>query len=254
MSDTLAGNPEMYFEKDYPFGKVTISDEETAEGVIRTLAVDGARESACYTDEGRHFELIFAYTQEFARVLEGSASDRHVLLIGGAGFSVPKYFISRFHTGSVDVIELHREMYDIAMNYFFLDELYLKYHPDRTGRLKVFFDDGNHYIEERRDRLLKTKDDSLRYDIILDDAFSGRIPDRGMLSEHTISCIHDILSPGGCYMINIISPLASYGSMQIALAQSILKTHFRHVRVSQVDPNRSPAERQNCIIYASDTL
>ncbi len=244
----------MYFERKYPFGKVTVYDEEVDESTVRTLAVDGARESACYVDEGRHFDLRFAYTLEFARILESSASDRHVLLIGGAGFSVPKYFISRFRTGSMDVIELHREMYDLAMNYFFLDELYLRYHPDRTGRLKVFFDDGNRYIEELRDRLLKTKDDSLRYDIILDDAFSGRIPDNGMLSEHTISCIHDILSPAGCYMINIIAPPAGYGSMRIALAQSILRNHFRHVRVSQVDPLRSPTERQNCIIHASDIL
>ncbi|MBO5551366.1 MAG: hypothetical protein J5966_05345, partial [Lachnospiraceae bacterium] len=117
----------MIFERKYPFGNVVITDEETRDGTIRTLTVNGARESACYVEKGRHYDLRFKYTMEFAQIMEMTDFDRQVLLIGGAGFSVPKYFISHFRKGIMDVVELHDEMYDIAMKYFFLDELYKEY-------------------------------------------------------------------------------------------------------------------------------
>ena len=231
----------MIFEKKYSFGKIVISDEDTKDGNIRTLSVNGARESACYTEEGRHFELRFGYTLEFAQIMERADMNRRVLLIGGAGFSVPKYFVSHIHSGTMDVVELHGEMYDIAMQYFFLDELYRKYPRETEKRLRIIIDDGNQYI----------KNCSKSYDVILDDAYSGRVADSGLLSEGTIGRIADILSPDGVYAINLITPARGFGSMQASLTCSILKNHFRKVSMWQVDPGRKPTERQNCIIMAS---
>ncbi len=244
----------MIFEEEYGFGKVTVTDEMTTEGTIRTLCVNGARESACYVDEGRHFDLRFDYNHEFARLLHETDGGRRVLLIGGAGFSLPKYFISSFSSGTMDVVELHRQMYDIAMKYFFLDELYVSFHPDRTGRLRVIFEDGSSYID-RQSRAVRGLAGAAQavgreYDIVFDDAFTGRAHDGKMLSEHTVRCICDILKPDGRYAANIISPVDGYGSMQLVLARSTLKNHFKHVKIWQVDPGRDPKERQNCILYA----
>ncbi len=246
------------YEKEYDFGKITITDEVTEEGTIRTLLLNGARESACYVDKGRHFDLRFAYNHEFVQILSETDSDRQVLLIGGAGFTLPKYFISSFENGSMDVVERHRPMYDIAKKYFFLDELYLKYHPDRTGRLKVYAADGSEYIKRRslavRGLSGFPADIGKVYDVVLDDAFTGKVHDSGMLTDKTISCICDILKPDGIYAANIISPAKGYGSMQLEVAKSILKNHFRTVRMWQVNRQRDPEERQNCILYAREPL
>lgn len=48
-------------EQNYDYGRINVTDEETYEGVIHALLLDGARESACYVDKGRHFDLRFAY-------------------------------------------------------------------------------------------------------------------------------------------------------------------------------------------------
>ncbi|MBQ8956062.1 MAG: fused MFS/spermidine synthase [Lachnospiraceae bacterium] len=231
----------MIFEKKYPFGEINISEEDTKDGPVRVLSVNGARESACYVEESRHYDLRFGYTLEFAQILEMTDADRQVLLIGGAGFSVPKYFISHFRTGTIDVVELHEEMYEIAREYFFLKELCDEYSHEIDSRMHVFFDDGNHFIENC----------SGKYNIVLDDAYSGRVKDAGLISERTVGNIAGILSADGKYAINLITPVKGYGSMQASLACSILKNHFKHVKMWQVDPNRAPTERQNCIILAS---
>ena len=246
------------FEKKYGFGKKSVTDEKTEEGTIRTLLLNGARESACYVDEGRHYDLRFAYNHEFARMLSETERGRRVLLIGGAGFSLPKYFISTFPTGRMDVVELHREMRDIAMKYFFLDELYLDYHPDRTGRLKVFCADGSRFIEDKSKAIrgvagfIPSDDDG--YDMVIDDAFAGKVHDEGMLSDPTVSCICDILKPDGVYAANVISPAEGYGSMPLIMAKSILKNHFKTVKMWQVNRDRDPKERQNCILYAKNPI
>ena len=239
----------MFIEKRFEFGKVTVSDEETEEGTIRTLLVDGAQESACYVDEGMHFEPRFKYVAQFVKMLEETDADRKVLLIGGGGFTIPKYFISRFDTGILDVVELHRDMYDIAMKYFFLDELYTKYDPEKTGRLRVFFEDGNDYIDR-----CASSADGMKYDLVLDDAFVGRVHDDGMLSERTADRISRILAPGGRFAINLMTPAEGYGSMQAVLTVNILKNHFKDVKMRQVDPDRRPTERQNCIIRAASPI
>ena len=215
-------------------------------------------ESACYVDEGRHYDLKFAYNHEFARMLSQTDSDRRVLLIGGAGFSLPKFFISSFPNGRMEVVELHREMRDIAMKYFFLDELYLEYHPDRTGRLKVFCADGSRYIENKSKAArglsgpVPAVDNG--YDMVIDDAFSGRVHDEEMMSDHTVSSICDILKPDGVYAANVISSAEGYGSMQLIMTKSILKNHFKKVKMWQVNRDRDPKERQNCILYAKNPL
>ncbi len=231
----------MVYEKKYIFGKVVISDEETKDGTVRTLYVNGARESACYVEDGRHYDLRFRYTMEFAQIMEMTDLDRQILLIGGAGFSVPKYFISHFRKGSMDVVELHDEMYDIAMRYFYLDELYKEYSYEIDNRMHIFFGDGNEYIKNCR----------RKYDIVFDDAYSGESKDPEFLSERTIATVAGLLTSEGRYVINLITAAKGYGSMQAALTCSLLKNHFRHVKMWQTDPERKPTERQNCIIMAS---
>ena len=141
----------------------------------------------------------------------------------------------------MDVVELHDEMYDIAMKYFFLDELYREYSCEIGSRLHIFFDDGKHYMENCRKK----------YDAIFDDAYSGNVKDPELLSERMAIRAAGLLTSEGRYVINLITAAKGYGSMQAALTYSILKNHFRHVRMWQVDPNRKPTERQNCIIMAS---
>ena len=212
---------------------------------MRTLTVDGARESSCYTDPGRHSELIYEYLKIFAAVPERMETTApRVLLFGGAGFSFPKYFISRYRHGTMDVVELHRELYDLAREYFFLDELSRDFDLPKSGRLRVYIQDANKYIETCRNR----------YDIIYNDAYHGATADGGLLSEKSSARIASLLEKDGSYVINLITPVEGYGSMQAVLACQVLKNHFRSVRFYQVNPKLSKTTRQNCIITATGPI
>ncbi|MBO5551042.1 MAG: fused MFS/spermidine synthase, partial [Lachnospiraceae bacterium] len=109
------------------------------------------------------------------------------------------------------------------------------------NRMHLVFGDGNEYIRNCRKK----------YDVIIDDAYSGTSKDAGLLSEGTIGRVAGLLTGEGRYVINLITSVEGYGSMQAALTCSLLKNHFRQVKMWQVDPGRKPAERQNCIIMAS---
>ena len=77
-----------------------------------------------------------------------------------------------------------------------------------------------------------------------------QVHDEEMLSEYTISRICDILKPDGIYAANIRAPKEGYGSMPLIMAQNILRNHFKTVKLWQVNRDRDPKERQNCILYA----
>ena len=62
------------------------------------------------------------------------------------------------------------------------------------------------------------------------------------------------IKPDGVYAANVISPAEGYGSMPLIMAKSILKNHFKTVKMWQVNRDRDPKERQNCILYAKNPI
>ena len=121
--------------------------EKTEEGeAIRLLLVNGARESATYIDKAHRNDLVFRYAIGFNDVFEINKNLKDCLLLGGAGFSYPKYFISRFPDKTLDVVEIDEVMVNIAFKYFYLDELYDEYDLYENERLKIYVMDGLKFL------------------------------------------------------------------------------------------------------------
>ena len=96
--------------------------ERTEDGEsIRLLLVNGTRESATYTEKTHRNDLVFRYSIGFNDVFEINRNLKSCLLLGGAGFSYPKYFISRFPDKTLDVVEIDVEMVNIAYDVIFND-------------------------------------------------------------------------------------------------------------------------------------
>ncbi len=209
---------------------------------VRLLLVNRTRESATYNEKSRRNELVFRYMKELDRVYELIPEARDTLLLGGAGFSFPKHYIASYPERRMDVVELNGYMYDLALDYFYLDELYRDYGPHLDGRLNIFIEDGNRYLKRNR----KT------YDVIINDAYTGNVADQGLLQDESTGNIRRSLKEGGFYAVNLITALKGFYAIQGMIAIKTLKRHFPYVGCFPCTPEEDPMDLQNCLLLASD--
>ena len=232
----------MNLELDMPFGKAEIKEAYLRGEEVRLFLVEGTQESATYLHPLIKNELVFPYTKVFASLFSREMGACDVLMLGGGAFSVPKYLISHFPQVRMDVVELYREVYEMALDYFFLDELYEEYHLMENRRLQVFLEEGLHYLKA----CTKT------YDIIYDDAYHGILPDSGLLSYEATVLMKKRLKEGGLLAINMIGALQGSSSMRALLSEEVLKRVFRNVELRQNMEIPPDLPSQNLILLGSD--
>ena len=79
---------------------------------------------------------------------------RNVAMLGGGGFSYPKYLVAHHPGVSVDVVEIDPMVVSIAERWFYLDRLAAEFDTDGTGRLGVFVEDARDFLEEPGARVM----------------------------------------------------------------------------------------------------
>ena len=234
------------------FGLVDIVDmyrEDEGEWV-RLLLVDRAQESASYVEEEKRNELYFKYMRALSNSLEyfvKEAKERNddikdILLIGGGGFSFPKYVMSHYESLNMDVVELYEEMLDYALDYFYLKDLIEDYGLIKHKRLNIIIGDAVKFISRP----------GKKYDIIINDAFHGETPNQDMLTPRAVENIKAHLSANGVYMINLITGIEGYHSMAGIVTEKVLERFFKCVRSFPVLPCRDKKDKQNVIYIATD--
>ncbi len=227
------------FEK---IGHVVVRERYYMGEYVRMLEVEGAQESACYPEEGRHFDLVFGYTKAFDLAYHHAPEESDTLLIGGGGFSYPKYAMSHFPKRRMDVSELYWEIVDLAKKYFFLDELYEKHDVRKSGRLHVYAGNG----------LTRLKKTEKLYDVIINDAFRGNNPDLTFVMPDTVELIKSRLKPDGVYAINVLTAMSGLAASSGKLVRATLQESFAHVKMIRVYPETDAYLQQNCLFLASD--
>ena len=166
------------------------------------------------------------------------------MLIGGAGYSYPKHYISKYLDKSMDVVEIDDKVTEIAKKYFYLDKLIKEYKTEETGRLKLITEDGRTYLNNN------TK----KYDAILNDAFSDTTPVATLTTVEAVSNIKKSLNENGLYLTNIISSLEGENSKFMKAEVKTLKEVFLNVYVVPCVTKDSLEETQNNIVIARDGI
>ena len=211
---------------------------------VRVLNIDSGYESATFLDDDKWTELVFDYTKKYDLMFQSNIDVKDTLLIGGAGYSYPKYFISHFEDKNIDVVEIDSGITQIAREYFFLDRLIKEYNLEENHRLNLISEDGRTYLNNN------TK----KYDAIMNDAFSGSSPAKTLTTLEVVRKIKNSLNPNGLYLTNIISSLEGENSKFIRAEVNTLKQVFQNVYVVPCETLIDKNLVQNSMVIATDDL
>ncbi len=226
---------------DTEYGTIQIEDMKLHGEPVRLYRHDGAFSSGTFLRAERKYDIVFDYPKKYEEAFR-FLDVKRALMIGGAAYQYPKYFISH-HGGSMDVVEIDPMAESIARKWFFLDDLYEDYDLFRNGRLSCITADAREYLAST-DR---------KYDVIFNDAFSGSCPVMKLATLEAVSLIHEHLADKGIYMSNAIGIVNGDGSEFLRSLIATVHKVFRHVYVLYTDPeDRKGTTRGNYMIMACD--
>ena len=226
---------------DTEYGRIIVEDSFRGSNPIRLYKQSGAYSSATYTDASLRNELVFEYVKKYDEAFK-FIDVKDALMIGGAAYQYPKYYISHFADKKMDVVEIDPESTRIAKEYFYLDELISRYDNNGT-RLGLFNEDGRVFMSSS----------SKKYDAIFNDVFSGKIPVGTMSTVEAGRLIKSKLNDGGVYFSNVLgSPLGGNGKFLRSEIKT-LKTVFKNVYLMPVYQEPDLYVSLNWMLIATDS-
>ena len=212
---------------------------------VRVLASGRSFQSATYTAEDAWYVPVFEYYYLYDLMFELGRPVRNVLMLGGGGYSYPKWLLLNHPQVHIDVVEIDPAVTDLARRYFYLDRLEGLFGEKGTqepGSLRLVQDDGRSYLDQA----------NTRYDAILNDTFAGAEPPAELASVQAARRAHDLLAPGGAYLSNVIGSLDGRDAHYLRSVVRTLEQAFSHVYV--VPCMRESSSRPgNNIVVATDS-
>ncbi|MBP3885811.1 MAG: fused MFS/spermidine synthase [Olsenella sp.] len=240
-----AGDERVVREAETMFGACRIFDTHDGDGLpVRVLEVEGTWQSATYLDDGWS-ELVFPYHRHYNRLFEVAPDAQDILMLGGGGFSYPKYLVTHHREVRVDVVEIDPAITRLASDYFYLDRIEEEHHALRDGRLRIFETDARAFLEGDVDGARPS------YDAILNDCFSAGMPLASLATAEGVHAIRKRLSPGGIYLANVVSALEGPRSRPLRDVCAALAGEFANVRVIACGSDE-PRLPDNNVVVARD--
>lgn len=181
-------NERIYLDNDYEIRKYI-----TDKGNMIALFSYNTLLSSSYTSNNLKFELCNEYLKLYDIPNYLYPSGKNYLVLGGGAFSYPKYYIKTYKDKTMTVVEIDKYCIEISKKYFFLNELYNIYDPNKQ-RLNIIIDDAINYINTC----------TLKYDYILLDLFYGEDVVKKAYSLENLLKLTNILNDNGVIVINYI--------------------------------------------------
>ncbi len=222
-----------FFDRDTPYNRVLVytGREGDDERLIREMITGPhGRQSAMYLDDP--VELALPYTRFYRLAEFYQSSTRNMLIIGGGGYSFPKYALAHYPGVQVDVVEIDPGITTLARNHFGLVD-----HP-RLGLIEA---DGRTFLQNT-DR---------RYDTILVDAFNSHysIPFH-LVTVEAVRQLRQALTGSGVVLVNILAAPEGASSQFYKALHATFQTVFPEVRTYAVQNPSDPLLWQNLMLVA----
>lgn len=221
---------DMILDTDSEYSRIWIRKLVNDSGKeYNTLEVDLGLESIAsnekkLTSEYLKYYDLFDYYQE---------NTDNVLLIGGAAYTYPSYYLENFKEKKIDVVEIDPKMTELAQKYFNLDI--------NNSNLTIYHEDGRRFLNTSNNK----------YDCILVDAFKGLNVPFQLTTVEALENEKRLLNDDGIIISNIFSALEGENSKFLRNEYTTYKKIFNNVKVFKVDLGSDDnTEMQNYILVA----
>lgn len=177
-----------FLDLDTPYNRVLVytSREEGTNRPTREMVTGPqGRQSAMYLDNPT--ELALPYTRFYRLAEYYQPKMQRMLVLGGGGFSFPKYALAHYPDLEIDVVELDPGITALARSHFGLLD---------NPRLRIIEEDARTFLH----RVEK------RYDVILCDVFTSHysIPFH-LVTVEAIARMQAALGPDGVILVNLLA-------------------------------------------------
>lgn len=221
---------------DTEYSRIQIYDSTDAKTgrPFRAIATDPFfAQSSMYLDDG---SPMLEYVKFYELVNHYKPGHRNSLMIGGAGYTVPREYLKNNPEARIDVVEIDPKMTELARKYFNLRD---------DPRLTIFHEDGRVYLN---------RSESAKYDAVFVDAFGSlfSIPYQ-LTTLEAIQQIHRVLTDDGIVIVNIGSALTGPASKFLQAEYATYRSIFPEVHLFKVRPERADDELQNIVLIALKT-
>lgn len=199
---------------------------------IEALATDPYfTQSAMFFDSDEH---VFDYSRYYHLTRHFKPDFRDVLVIGGAGYSVPKDLLRQYDQVNIDVVEIDHQMTQIAERFFNLP---------KDPRLKITHEDGRTFLR---------RNEHAKYDAILMDAFGSLFSVPYQLT--TVEAIREMrrnLRSDGVVIFNLGSSIDGPASRFLHAELATYRAVFPNVYLFKVNADYPDERLQNLMIVAT---
>lgn len=224
----LQKHEDMILDTDSEYSRIWIKKFTNNSGKeYNTLEVDMGYESIASGEKNltadylKYYDL-FNYYQE---------NTEKVLMIGGAAYTYPSYFLEQYKDKKIDVVEIDSKMTELAEKYFDLNT--------QNKNLNIYHEDGRRYINTTQNK----------YDCILIDAFKGLNVPFQLTTEEALIQAKRNLNENGIVITNIISALDGKNANFIKYEYATYKKVFKDVKIFKVQNGMfNDDELQNLIL------
>lgn len=218
------------------FGLTMIFDSEDADGTpIRLLNVNGTFQSVSYIEPDLRFELCVHYHRMMAQVIQQVAPQGHVVVMGGGGFSLPKYLATHMKGATVDAIEIDPKIVLLAREHFFLNEAL----SAASSELRVIEDDAWKVLQNA---------EASSIDVLVNEVFAGRKSLGPLGTAAGARVVKEKLADGGVYLADVRCPLEGRGSALLSQVADMFAKEFAHVAYVPEWPDTPKTPGNNLLI------
>jgi MFS family permease/uncharacterized membrane protein len=174
----------------------------------RTLNLDLLLHSTVDIENPFYFHYRHEYVQmEFLRAARQANPAPRVLVVGGGGYTFPRYAMEVMNEARMDVVEI-----DPGVTWMAKEHLGLK---DYSG-LKIHHMDGRQYIAE--------KVPPGTYDLVVQDAVNDLSVPSHLLTKEYNDAVKAALKPNGVYLLTVIDSIG-FGKLWKAAMHTLQETY-----------------------------
>ena len=219
-------NTDIIMDVDSEYSRIWIKNLSVGDTNYKTMQVDTGLES--YINQETN-EMGAAYLYYYDLFDYYNKDAKSTLMIGGAAYTYPTYYLNKYEDKTIDVVEIDDKMTELAQGQFGLDI--------ENPRLKIYTQDGRSFLNRTENK----------YDTILIDAFKGLNAPFELTTYEALQKAKNALNDNGMVITNIISTLEGEENDFIKYEYATYSAVFPEVKIFRVR-NVENTDRQNLIL------